>query len=663
MNPGEVQFVRVQSLHVKNYRCIRDAELSLDSLTALVGRNGSGKSAFLSALELFYKPEMPLTEEDFFDRNVDEPIEITVTYGSLGLAAREEFAKYMRDDELPIVGLFRLESGKGRATYHGTSLQHPAFARVRSNSKKTVLRDAFNDLREDVSFSGLTRANSADVALRQMDEWELNHPESCELHRDDGQFFGWTNVGQGYLRKHTQLIRIPAVHDASEEANEGRGSAITELVNLVVRRVLTDDPKIEELKQEASERFAQIMNDDAGTRLDNLADNLTQTLRTFVPDAAIALQWSQWPGLQIPPPQTDVRIHEDGYRATVTRTGHGLQRALIFTLLQHLTAVRRGDESEQSETSADEDLLPAPATTTSPDLVLAVDEPELYQHPNRQRHLAEVFLKLSEGEIRGAAASTQVLYTTHSPLFVSLDRFDDIRVVRKGFPRPGQPATTSVRSATLDAVAKELEEATDTGNEFTADTLKPRLQSVMTPIVNEGFFADVVVLVEGDSDRAAIEGAARAMKHNFVADGIAIISCSGKDNLDRPLIVFRGLGIPTYVVWDGDKTKQGHDSATNQRLRRILMMSETEPLAHVGDQSACFEEDLNQAIRDEIDETYYNEAFEHALKHYGLPRDEAEKKALVIERIVEDAVAGRSECETIQAIVRKIVIMREHNCN
>ena len=655
--------MRVQSLHVKNYRCIRDAELSLDSRTALVGRNGSGKSAFLGALELFYKPEMPVTEEDFYCRNVDEPIEITVTYGSLRPAEQEEFAKYMRGDKLPIVGLFRFESGKARATYHGTSLQHPAFAEVRSKPNKTALRSAFTDLCDDVSFPGLTRVNSADVVRRKMEEWELEHPEFCVLRRDDGQFFGWTNVGQGYLRKHTQLIRIPAVHDASEDANEGRGSAITELVNLVVRRVLTDHPKIEELKQEASERFAEIMREDAGPQLDSLADNLSQILRTFVPDSAVALQWSQWPGLQIPEPQTDVRIHEDGYMATVTRTGHGLQRALVFTLLQHLAAVRRADEPEQSESSTDDELVPVPATTTSPDLVLAIDEPELYQHPNRQRHLAEVFLQVSEGEIPGVAASTQVLYTTHSPLFVRLDRFDDIRVVRKSFPGPGQPGTTFVRSATLDAVAKEIEEATDAGNEFTAETLKPRLQSVMTSIVNEGFFADVVVLVEGDSDRAAIEGAARAMKHNFVADGIAVIPCSGKDNLDRPLIIFRGLGIPTYVVWDGDKTKQGYNSATNQRLQRILKRSETEPLDHVGDQSACFEEDLNQVIRDEIDETHYNKAFEDARRRYGLTRGEAEKKALVLERIVEDAVAHRSECETIKAIVSKIVTLREHNGN
>ena len=144
--------MRVQSIHVKNYRCIRDAELSLDSLTALVGRNGSGKSAFLSALELFYKPEMPLTEDDFYCRNVGEPIEITVTYGSLRPAEQKEFAKYVRDDELPIVGLFRFGVGKNPGTYHGTSLQHPAFTEVRNKPRKSEQIEAFNTLCDDGSF-------------------------------------------------------------------------------------------------------------------------------------------------------------------------------------------------------------------------------------------------------------------------------------------------------------------------------------------------------------------------------------------------------------------------------------------------------------------------------------------------------------------------------
>jgi putative ATP-dependent endonuclease of OLD family len=38
----------------ENFRSILDETIACDSLTALVGANGSGKSAFLRAIDLFY---------------------------------------------------------------------------------------------------------------------------------------------------------------------------------------------------------------------------------------------------------------------------------------------------------------------------------------------------------------------------------------------------------------------------------------------------------------------------------------------------------------------------------------------------------------------------------------------------------------------------------
>ena len=71
----------------------------------------------------------------------------------------------------------------------------------------------------------------------------------------------------------------------------------------------------------------------------------------------------------------------------------------------------------------------------------------------------------------------------------------------------------------MESVANELWDASDRqGEMFTADTLKPRLQSIMTPWMGEGFFADVVVLVEGEDDRAAILGFARSKECDF--DGL-----------------------------------------------------------------------------------------------------------------------------------------------
>ena len=56
----------IKSLEVKNFRSIRNSRLDCDTLTAIVGRNGAGKSSFLKAIDIFYDISATITEEDFF---------------------------------------------------------------------------------------------------------------------------------------------------------------------------------------------------------------------------------------------------------------------------------------------------------------------------------------------------------------------------------------------------------------------------------------------------------------------------------------------------------------------------------------------------------------------------------------------------------------------
>ncbi len=53
----------IESLRIKNFRCIHDETLPCERLTVLVGRNGSGKSAFLHALNTFYNANARYSEE------------------------------------------------------------------------------------------------------------------------------------------------------------------------------------------------------------------------------------------------------------------------------------------------------------------------------------------------------------------------------------------------------------------------------------------------------------------------------------------------------------------------------------------------------------------------------------------------------------------------
>jgi putative ATP-dependent endonuclease of OLD family len=334
-------------------------------------------------------------------------------------------------------------------------------------------------------------------ALEALRDWEQCHQDLCARGRDDGQFFGFSEVGLGYLGALTKLIYVPAVRDAGSDAEEGRDSAVKEIVDVVVRNSLLADKNISELKAETKRKYDEIVKPENLSGLRTLQDELNQTLSSYVADAKIELTWRPSPEVQLALPKTEVALREDGYLCSVSRSGHGLQRAFILTMLQHLAMAARVDVStdavaaeEVTDAQAAVEALPEPDATL--DLILCIEEPEIYQHPSRQRHLAFVLHKLASNTGDGVTRKTQVIYTTHSPIFVGLDRFDQVRLSRKGVIEEGKPKGTKLEQTSMTAVAEQLWIAADKpGQKFTAASLAPRLQTVMTPWVNEGFFADV----------------------------------------------------------------------------------------------------------------------------------------------------------------------------
>ena len=65
-------------MRVLNFRSIKDETLECDALTALVGANGSGKSSFLRALELFYSPTPRVDTDDFYAGDISQEITIAL---------------------------------------------------------------------------------------------------------------------------------------------------------------------------------------------------------------------------------------------------------------------------------------------------------------------------------------------------------------------------------------------------------------------------------------------------------------------------------------------------------------------------------------------------------------------------------------------------------
>lgn len=648
----------VKALHVKNFRSILDERIDCDTLTVLVGRNGTGKSSFLRAMEMFYDPKATVTVEDFYAEDTTKEIEIAVTFTDLGTEEKDLFAPYLNGNDLTVVRIFAL-SGKKSGTYHGMRLQNVDFASIRDAGGKREILAKYNELREQSTYSTLPVVKNADAALEALSQWETTNPDRCDKQRDDGQFFGFTQVSDGNLGRHTRFIYVPAVRDASNDATEGKGSCVTEIMDLVVRRTLASRKDFVALKEETEKNYREIMDPTKLTEVSGLQAQLSDTLRHYAPEANVSLEWAKLGDIDLPLPKAEVKLHEDGYKTSVQRTGHGLQRAFILTMLQHLAAAK-GVEAATDDGAAREGQINDQGEAQLPGLVLAIEEPELHQHPSRQRHMASVLLKLAQGSIPGVAKKTQVLYTTHSPLFVGLDRFEQIRLLRKTDGLAGKARVTKAVKADLDAVAEEIWLAGGSqGSKYTADTLRPRLQAIMTPWVNEGFFADVAVLVEGEDDRAAILGVARSMNYDFDSDGIAVIPCMGKNNLDRPLVIFRHLNIPVYVIWDGDEGNKDAKPMDNHKILHLVGQQEEDWPCGVGDGHACFRTTLEDTLAAEIGQGLFDHLLSGVQDKLGLPnKRDALKKPLVLQRIVEAASTDGKTSATLKDIVERIVALK-----
>lgn len=602
----------IKTVEVKNFRAIKDEVLQCDDLTALVGRNGSGKSSFLYAIDIFYNVSAPISQEDFWDRDVNVPIEIRVTFGDLRGDEKEEFGHYIKDEKLIVSKKIFFENGKLSQRYYGAALQIPEFASIRAMTGKRERISAWNELLEAGTFADLGgKAKTADDVERLMSEYEANHPDLMQPIEREEQFFGPRSIGGGKLDKFTKYVLVPAVREASDETS-GKKGAIYQLLDMIVLRKVNARKDIQDFRSEFEERVKKLYSSDNLTELPALGDSISETLEKFSPGSQLRLRWDEVKPPEVQLPAAKATLIEDNFEGEINYKGHGLQRALIVTLLQHLAMTAPSPLSTEGGTeegAANEQEVKEAAQ--GPDLILAIEEPELYLHPSRCRYLSDLLFQLIQKPDLGLDSRNQVIYATHSPYFVDLFRFNRIRMVRKSPLEEADIPQTTVRAFTLEQAAKKLAEVCEEDPaRFTEDSFRARAMSVMNTIVNEGFFADAVVVVEGQTELGALWRLQDILKANWPQLGIAIVPAGGKNNIDRPVVVFRGFNIPTYFVFDGDiKFKGKTDKETIRRnrchLRLAGVAAEDFPETQVHNTWAVFEENFEGLVKNELGEEYF----------------------------------------------------------
>jgi predicted ATP-dependent endonuclease of OLD family len=126
------------------------------------------------------------------------------------------------------------------------------------------------------------------------------------------------------------------------------------------------------------------------------------------------------------------------------------------------------------------------------------------------------------------------MVSTHSPVFVQIDRPETVAVVR----RTAEKGTWVRKAAKVDLAATERQAL--------------RLMTEFDAQRNELFFAKRVMFVEGMTEKVALPLAFRALGFDVNREGISVVECGGKTKLSLFVRVAKALEIPYVALVDYD---------------------------------------------------------------------------------------------------------------
>ena len=519
--------MRLARIHVVNFRCLRDLTMSFDDVTVLVGANSTGKSTVLHALAWFFDGG-PLSEEDISGHQPGEQVTVGVTFTDFDASDRDALGSYVFGEEATFWRTWSAQdgeklTGKGRA--------YPAFSAVREQGAAMAKRKVYNELRDERPELALPTASSASAVDEALAAWEVDHPDELEDGRTDAtHLFGFT--GQVRLAQRIDFVLVPAVADPDAETTDARGTLLRQLLDRALGEQSVMRERLAELEQRVSSEMAEIMSHEGGAALSRLSSDVSGQLAQLVPGGEVLLA-ARPPSVKVPSLSVDLRVADEGLNTVVGRQGHGFQRALLIAVVQQLAAVTVADSGHGDDTQPDE------SPSTPPALVLALEEPELYQHPLQARHFAATLAALADQ----AGVPVQVCYATHSEHFVDPAHYEWLRRFRRRADAPWPQS--QVTQATVERVVARLVAV------FKLDQIPLRVQMTLRRQVSEAVFAKAVVLVEGNSDVGLLQGVADR-SGGLDSLGIAVVEGHNKRQLLIPWAILSELGVPSYVVFDGD---------------------------------------------------------------------------------------------------------------
>lgn len=384
--------MKLEKLIIENFRGYQGrTEVSLDDLTALIGRNDVGKTTLLDALGVFFGHR--LCKYDITDKCVyaaedddvvigcvfsDLPMQLVLDASSTTSFSDEHLLN--SDGHLELHKIFKKGGGSGTIN---AFCMHPS-----EKDAKGILAKKNGELKIIAQRLGIVvKDKRSNVVLRQAiyrakQDLKIT-PQYVPLSKEDGKAI-WEQI-QSYL-PHFALFRAdrPST-DEESEVQDPMKAAVANALNEI-------EQDLNEVKNKVKEKALAV----AANTISHLNDIDTSLAQQLHPEFKAEPKWDSIFKLSL--------IGDDGIH--INKRGSGVRRLVLISFFK--AEAERIKNEQQGRW-----------------VIYAIEEPETSQHPTNQRLLLDAFQELSSLE------NCQVLLTTHVPALAGQLPLESIRHISR----------------------------------------------------------------------------------------------------------------------------------------------------------------------------------------------------------------------------------------
>lgn len=520
--------MKFHKIKIEGFRKLNNVELQFGDATFCIGSNNTGKSSLLAAIEYLLTSNKKLPSSEFYSQldadtgttcRVADKVVFEAVFNNLpeesdnwtGFKGRvfkvlkedgsfDRLMYYRKTYEIDKDVVIDVKSKKRSVKSEYLNCLNGQLL-IDAGADKVIVSQLFPDLNKSLTKNEKTQLEENDefVNLEDEDIWDKN----------PGGFMN------NMLSKLPKFIRIP-IDSSSHELEDPKKGVLHLTLNELFAEVRENSKHYEEAKKHLSLLANDLNPENAETEFGKMMEELNSVLSGVFPDTKLHAK-ADLSDPKVLIPNFSVEMTSN-IRTAVSNQGTGMVRAAVFGLLRFRQRFldRRQNRSDRN-------------------IIIGFEEPEIYLHPCAANQMRETIYNL-------ASSNSQILCTTHSPYMIDLSRKD--RQVLNSFKYVN--GLTHVTPFSVSDAFRDLQE-----NDKDYVKMLMKIDDYVARI----FFADHIVVVEGDSEDIAIRRALELTDRetqNRIKNSYEVIKARGKATIIGLLRYMNAMHIEYTVIHDAD---------------------------------------------------------------------------------------------------------------